>query len=136
VSLTRNEIVQLLAMVTALDGTDTDDELTVSAWHKMSQIGEWESLEAAERALLVYRNEQPDYPLRPGHITKILERVRASSSASFQLAIERVPESVRNAADFDAEYLAWVKDSAARHRAEHMTAFARGERPGPRAIEA
>lgn len=130
-SLSRNEIVHLLALVAALDGVDTDDRLTVSAWHDMSKQGQWESFDAAKRALLVYRTKQPDYPLRPGHITGVLERVRREAMVGFDPSSHRIPD---DAAQDPAVYQAWVRALVAQRKAAAIAAFAAGD-DGPRGIE-
>jgi hypothetical protein len=74
--LKHSEVAALLTLVASIDNrTITDAD--VAAWHAMAQEGGWPSFAAARRALLVYRSEQPDYPIRPGHITQVLNRIRA-----------------------------------------------------------
>lgn len=131
-SLTRTDIVRLLATVAVLDDIDVDDPLTITAWHKMSEEGGWESYEAAERALFVYRSEHPDYPLRPGHITQVLERVRAQAARTFDTSRGRLPQ---DAADDPERYQAWIVEQGAAHRARVMAGFAAGDGSGRRAIE-
>lgn len=131
-SLTVTEIKLLLATVAVLDDVDVDDELTVKAWQEMSEVGGWESYEVARRAVFVYRSEQPNYPLRPGHITQVLERVRARAHATFDPSRERVPDDAAN--DLDA-YKRWVIDRFARHKARVFAGFVAGDASGRRAIE-
>ncbi len=130
--LTRDETKHFLALVAVLDDVDTDDALLISAWQAMSEQGRWESFDAARRALLVYRSEQPNYKLRPGHITQVLERVRKVAAAEFNRTKLDPPTWAIDDAD---EYARWVANAAAEHQAQAMARFVAGG-SAPQAIEA
>ena len=131
-SVTYNDVVKLLAIVAAIDDI-TVTESKVSAWKAMAEQGEWESFEAARRALLVYRSEHPNFPVKPGHITQVLERVRKAASAEFN---RRELDPPREVLDDPAEYRAWIHARAAENRAAVMAKFVAGDQPALRAIEA
>lgn len=131
-SLTRNEIIRLLATVAVLDDVDVDDPLTISAWYDMAVEGRWESFDAARRALLVYRTEHPDYRVKPGHITQVLERVRAQAARTFDPSSERLPQA---AADDPERYREWITAQAAAHNARAIAGFVGGDASGRRALE-
>lgn len=125
-SLTRNEVIRLLAVVAALDDRDTDDDLLINAWHAMSIEGDWPSFAAARRALMVYRTEHPDYPVRPGHITQTVQRVREQARRSFVPPTDRdMPEEVLSD---PAAYQRYMLDAARRHQDAVLAAFAGGQR--------
>jgi hypothetical protein len=133
----RSEIAKLVTVIWAAEGVNREPtEADVEIWYAFSREGRWESYDAALRAYVVYRSAHPSYRVNPGHITETLEEVRRASSQSFELAIERVPDHVRDAEDFDAAYMAWVKGEAAKHRTKGIDEFVAGKVPGQRAIEA
>lgn len=123
----RSEVAKLVTVIWAAEGFNREpSDADIELWYAFSREGRWESYDAALRAYVVYRTGQPSYRVHPGHLTQTLEGVRRASSRSFEVAIARVPDRVRDAEDFDAAYLAWVKGEAAAHRARSIEAFVAG----------
>lgn len=131
-SVTHNEVVKLLALVAAIDDI-TVTETKIAAWRAMAEQGGWESFEAARRALLVYRSENPNFPVKPGHITQVLERVRKAASAEFN---RRELDPPREALADPTAYRTWILARSTEHHAAVMAKFVAGDRPALRAIEA
>lgn len=131
-SVSHNDVVKLLALVAAIDDINVN-ESKVAAWKALAEQGQWESFEAARRALLVYRSENPNFPVKPGHITQVLERVRRAAAAEFN---RRKLDPPTHALDDPDRYARWVADAAARHKAQIMARFVAGDRSDLRAIEA
>lgn len=131
-SVTHNEVVKLLALVAAIDDI-TVTETKIAAWRAMAEQGDWESFEAARRALLVYRSENPNFPVKPGHITQVLERVRKAASAEFN---RRELDPPRSVLAEPGAYRDWVLARAAENHAQVMAKFVAGDRPALKAIEA
>jgi hypothetical protein len=133
----KSEVMKLLTVIAATERSGwvpTPEDASI--WQAFAKVGQWESFEAALQAYIVFRSANPKWRIQPGDITQTLEEVRRESSRSFELAIERVPDHVRDAEDFDAAYMAWIKGEAAKHRAKAIEAFVAGQGPGQRAIEA
>lgn len=130
----RSEVAALLTIIEAAEksGREPTDE-DVRLWQAFATEGAWESYDAALRAYVVHRSEQPNFPLRPGHITQVLERVRREASADFN---RRELDPPQAALDDPREYARWVRTEGARHRAAVMARFVAGDRPALRAIEA
>ncbi len=128
----RSEIAKLVTVIWAAEGFNRDPSAAdIELWSAFAREGHWESYDAALRAYVVYRTGNPSYRVHPGHITQTLEGVRRSASRSFEVALARVPDKVRDAPDFDAAYLAWVQGEAARHRTRAIEAFVAGDDPTP-----
>lgn len=123
-----SELARVLVLVGAIDRkVPTEEEIRVElpAWRLMAEEGHWESFEAVQRAVAVYRTEHPDFPLRPGHITQTLERVRRSASASYTPPTDgEIPDHVL--AD-PAAYQRFMREAVAQHQAEVMAGFAGGK---------
>lgn len=133
----RSEVAKLVTVIWAAEGYNREpSDADVEIWFAFARDGGWESYEAALQAYVSYRNRQSKFRLNPGCITEILDEVRRAGSRSFELAIERVPDRVRDAEDFDTAYRTWFQEEAAKHRAQVIEAFVAGQGPGQRAIEA
>ena len=118
-----NAMVELLTYVAAADRR-TIGETDVEVWLDAAVDGQWPSMEAAQRAVRVHRSEQPGKWLEPGHVTQVLARVRREASASYRPPMDRdIPHEVLND---PAAYQAHMRDAAARHQTQVMTAFASG----------
>lgn len=124
-----SELARVLVLVGAIDRkVPTEEEIRIElpAWRAMAIEGEWPSFEAVQRAVVVYRTEHPDFPLRPGHITQTLQRVRQSARASFVRPTDRdMPAKVL---DDPAAYQRFMREAVQRHEASVMAAFAGGQR--------
>lgn len=86
-SLTRNEIIDLLTVVVSYDSR-TIGETTIASWADASELGRWTYAEA-ERAARDFLTARPDDWLKPGHVTALI-RSQRQDFAMREAASERV----------------------------------------------
>lgn len=119
-----DDIVDLLTYVAAADRR-TVGRTDVRVWLDAAQDGEWPSIEFAYRAVRLHRREQPGRWLEPGHVTRILDRLRDEASRTYVPPTDRdMPREVLNDVRL---YQRFMVDAARRHREAVLAEFAGGK---------
>lgn len=120
-----NAMVHLLTYLAVSDRRTTGD-VDVKVWLDAAQDGEWPSIEFAYRAVRLHRREQPGKWLEPGHVSAILDRLRAEARRSYVPPTDRdMPEEVLSD---PVAYQRYMLDAARRHQETVLSAFAGGQR--------
>lgn len=120
-----DDIVDLLTYIAAADRR-TIGTTDVRVWLDAAQDGDWPSIEFAYRAVRLHRREQPGKWLEPGHVTRVLDRVRDDARRSYVPPTDRdMPREVLND---PAAYQRYMRDAVQAHQDAVMAAFAGGHR--------
>ena len=125
-----SDLARLLVLVGAIDRRiPTQDEIRADlpAWRAMAIEGRWPSFEAARRAIIVHRTRNPDYALRPGHITRILREVERDAASTYRRP-PLPPELKHGPLERHDE---WYRQQWMRHRLEHFAAWSGSGGDGP-----
>jgi hypothetical protein len=120
-----NAMVHLLTYLAIADRRTTGD-VDVKVWLDAAQDGDWPSIDFAYRAVRLHRREQPGKWLEPGHVTAILDRLRAEARRSYVPPTDRdMPQHVL---DDPVAYQRYMRDAAALHQASVLADFVVGHR--------